>query len=230
MPPKRKPAKIIPISPRRIRPTVTSPPPTKSKRGRPPKGAHSISKAPQPKRSKTDAKRNPLFDAKRILDENRTEYLIEWDGVDPKTKKPWVPTWHPKSCANRALTAEWKEAKASQEWAAQGIVHEDEHHYKIAWEDNPKTGEVYQDTWEPKAFASEAMVKDWEQRNIEMAPPGKTASTGNEPATSDRDSLTSDDDVDAELDEEHESDEDALQQQIAQETQASPSRSSQNSP
>ncbi|KAL0265144.1 hypothetical protein SLS55_001103 [Diplodia seriata] len=226
MPPKRKPARIIPISPRRIRPTLTSPPPIKNKRGRPPKSAHSISKAPQPKRSKIGAKRNPLFKAKRILDENKTDYLIDWDGVDPKTKKPWVPTWHPKSCANRALAAEWKESKAGQEWAAQGIVHEDEHHYKIAWEDNPKTGEVYQDTWEPKAFASEAMVKEWEQRNIEMG----ASSLANEPATSDDDSLASDDDVDAELDEEHESDEDALQQQIAQEIQTSPSRSNQNSP
>ncbi|OJD39846.1 chromo domain-like protein [Diplodia corticola] len=232
MPPKRrpdKPTKIVPISPHRIRPTLTSPPPMKSRRGRAPKGARPIAKASQRKRPKVDAKDNRFYTAKRILDENKTDYLIEWDGINPETKKPYMPTWHPKSCANRALLAEWKKEKGGQEWAAQGIVHENQYYYKIAWEDNPKTGEVYPDSWEPKAFASEAMVKNWEQRKLEMRARDKT-STGNDAAASDDESLASNDDVDAESEKEHRSDEDALQQQIAREVQTSPSRSNEKSP
>lgn len=170
--PKRLPGrlkKVPPISPHRIRPTSTSPPPMiERKRGRPPQRVRPPSKTPKRKRAKASVEEGQSYPAKRILDEDKANYLIEWDVINPKTKKPYEPSWHPKACANGELISQWKQDKASKEWSAQGIVAENDHYYKISWEDDPKTGEVYQDTWEPKAFASEAIVRDWELRKADF--------------------------------------------------------------
>lgn len=34
-----------------------------------------------------------LYPIKDILDEREGEYKIDWEGKDPRTKKPWKPTW-----------------------------------------------------------------------------------------------------------------------------------------
>lgn len=137
------------------------------KRGRPPQRVRPSSNPPKRKRAKAGVDEGQSYPAKRILDEDKANYLIEWDEINPKTKKLYEPSWHPKACANRALITQWKQDKAGKEWSAQGIVAENDHSYKISWEDDPKTGEVYQDTWEPKAFASEAIVRDWELRKAD---------------------------------------------------------------
>ncbi|KAF2202550.1 hypothetical protein GQ43DRAFT_368875, partial [Delitschia confertaspora ATCC 74209] len=42
-----------------------------------------------------------------ILAEKDGKYLIKWQGRDPKTKKPYEPTWEPKGYANRALVKDY---------------------------------------------------------------------------------------------------------------------------
>ncbi|KAF9631512.1 Chromo domain-like protein [Lasiodiplodia theobromae] len=196
---------------------------TERKRGRPPQRVRPSSKTPKRKPAKASVEKGQLYKAKRILDEDKANYLIEWDEINPKTKKLYEPSWHPKACATPALIAQWKQDKAGKEWSAQGIVAENDYSYKISWEDDPKTGEVYQDTWEPKAFASEAIVRDWELRKADLEARAKKTLASN-----DRGSVSeSEEDVQEHSDE---SDDDALQQQIAQEIQSSPSRSDTRGP
>ena len=33
------------------------------------------------------------YPIRKVLDERGDKYKLEWDGIDPKTKKPWKPTW-----------------------------------------------------------------------------------------------------------------------------------------
>ena len=51
--------------------------------------------------------------------EGKTHYVIEWEGLNPKTKRPWLPTAEPKECANALLIAEWEaqgeEVRAARE-------------------------------------------------------------------------------------------------------------------
>ena len=49
--------------------------------------------------------------AKGILDENETQYLIEWEGVDPATGQSWTPDWQPKENASEALVVTWESLK-----------------------------------------------------------------------------------------------------------------------
>lgn len=154
-------------------PTSSLPASTKRKRGRPAKNAPdtattspATTTAPRKRGRPAKKAKAPAvtrdYAAKRILDENKTQYLIDWDENDPKTGKPYKPTWQPKICANSTLVAEWEDEK-EEEWAAEGILDEKPHYYLIAWETNPKTNEVYRDTWEPKSFASKDLVKQWKQ-------------------------------------------------------------------
>lgn len=46
--------------------------------------------------------------ASRILKDNDTHYLVEWDGVDLVTRTPYQPTWEPHSFVTPALESEWK--------------------------------------------------------------------------------------------------------------------------
>lgn len=174
MPPKRKsrrPRKSQPVSPEKLRATAKSPPPlVRRKRERAlksqPASAPVGTKKPRGKRRKDGAipQSNRFFKATRILDESETEYLIEWAEKNPKVGKTYEPSWHPKTCASRELVKEWEMDKDGKEWAAKGIVDEDKYRYKVAWENHPKTGEVFEDTWEPKAFVSKSLVQDWENR------------------------------------------------------------------
>lgn len=51
------------------------------------------------------------WDAIKIIDENRTEYKIEWAGVNPQTNEAWDATWEPKENAGEALVKAWNESK-----------------------------------------------------------------------------------------------------------------------
>lgn len=47
----------------------------------------------------------------RILKESGTKYQVQWDGIDPKTGKGWLPSWIPKSDCTDALVREWEDEK-----------------------------------------------------------------------------------------------------------------------
>jgi hypothetical protein len=50
----------------------------------------------------------------KILKDNGTHYLVEWDGIDPATGSPYEPTWEPHDFVTPALEAEWKETMAAR--------------------------------------------------------------------------------------------------------------------
>jgi hypothetical protein len=45
------------------------------------------------------------------LKENKTSYLIAWEGLDPETGKDWKPTWEAKDCPTSDLVATWNNEK-----------------------------------------------------------------------------------------------------------------------
>ncbi|CAG5190207.1 uncharacterized protein ALTATR162_LOCUS12151 [Alternaria atra] len=47
--------------------------------------------------------------ARRILKDNGSCYLVEWEGIDPGTGRLYEPTWEPHDFVTPALEAEWKE-------------------------------------------------------------------------------------------------------------------------
>lgn len=55
-----------------------------------------------------------LYEAVAILAERKGYYKVEWAGEDPKTNKPWRPTWERKQDCTPALVASWK-AKQTNE-------------------------------------------------------------------------------------------------------------------
>lgn len=52
-----------------------------------------------------------VWEATRIIQERKDGYLVEWAGDDPKTRKPWKPSWEPKRNCMAALVKAWKEDK-----------------------------------------------------------------------------------------------------------------------
>jgi hypothetical protein len=52
--------------------------------------------------------------ARRILKDNGSCYLVEWEGIDPGTGRPYDPTWEPHGFVTPALEAEWKEIIAAR--------------------------------------------------------------------------------------------------------------------
>jgi hypothetical protein len=57
---------------------------------RPPKGSHGWSKL---------RRRQEQWAVKAIIDEDPAgrRYLVDWEGIDPDTGRPWLPTWEPYS-------------------------------------------------------------------------------------------------------------------------------------
>ncbi|KAM0748669.1 hypothetical protein T439DRAFT_349386 [Meredithblackwellia eburnea MCA 4105] len=53
-----------------------------------------------------------FWPAKAIINERKKHYLLEWEGTDPATGKPWEPTWEPKENANESLRREWERKKS----------------------------------------------------------------------------------------------------------------------
>ena len=52
--------------------------------------------------------------ARRILEDNGSRYLVEWEGIDPATGRSYKPTWEPHDFVTSALEAEWKEIVAAR--------------------------------------------------------------------------------------------------------------------
>lgn len=78
------------------------------------------------KKRRRDTDSEPEYPAKRILQETETQFLIEWDCVDPDTNEPYEPSWVVKSDANEALTTEWEQDKARQRAVrASRVIEED---------------------------------------------------------------------------------------------------------
>ncbi|KAH9857981.1 hypothetical protein C2E23DRAFT_718932 [Lenzites betulinus] len=58
-----------------------------------------------------------LYDVLEILAEKGRKYKVRWAGEDPKTKKPWEPTWVYKHDCTDKLIREWKKKKAAKKTA-----------------------------------------------------------------------------------------------------------------
>ncbi|RYN48094.1 hypothetical protein AA0117_g13451 [Alternaria alternata] len=59
--------------------------------------------------------------ATRILEDNGTRYLVEWEGIDPGTGRPYEPTWEPHNFVTLALEADWKKTIAVRSTATRHI-------------------------------------------------------------------------------------------------------------
>ncbi|OJD34170.1 chromo domain-like protein [Diplodia corticola] len=141
-----------------------------------------------------------IFPARAITGEKPRYYRVAWE-KDPKTGKEFEDTWEPKSYVSRDLVAEWKQQKAGQPqkapkkqqrrpakkahedkqaekeqeddvYSAKAIVGERHRHFLVSWEKDAKTGEDFEDTWEPKSNVSEDLVAEWRQSK-EIAPSEK---------------------------------------------------------
>lgn len=64
--------------------------------------------------------------------------------------------------------------KEEQLFAVRDILDESETAFLIDWEDNPKTGEIYEPTWEPKEYVEPGAVLDWEQAKAKKEAKEKT--------------------------------------------------------
>ncbi|KAJ3484727.1 hypothetical protein NLJ89_g11960 [Agrocybe chaxingu] len=56
-----------------------------------------------------------LWEVTEILDEKRTQYKVRWKGNDPKTMKPWKPSWVAKHDCTDDLVREWKRKKQEKQ-------------------------------------------------------------------------------------------------------------------
>ncbi|KAF8335125.1 hypothetical protein F5887DRAFT_892276 [Amanita rubescens] len=59
-----------------------------------------------------------LWDVIDIIDEKRAQYLVNWAGVDPATKKPWKPSWVAKGDVTDDLVEKWKKHKKERQGSA----------------------------------------------------------------------------------------------------------------
>lgn len=67
-----------------------------------------------------------LWEVIEILDERPTKYKVKWAGLDPKTGKPWPPSWVLKHDCTDYLVREWKIKQARRKKEAlkkrQGVL------------------------------------------------------------------------------------------------------------
>ena len=52
--------------------------------------------------------------ALEILNERKYDYLVNWDGVDPETGRPWTPSWTRKSEVTEDLIEAWEAKKLAK--------------------------------------------------------------------------------------------------------------------
>ena len=55
-----------------------------------------------------------LYRVIEITDEKANQYKVKWDGLNPKTKKPWAQSWVNKRDCTDDLVLEWKRRKAQK--------------------------------------------------------------------------------------------------------------------
>lgn len=58
-------------------------------------------------------------------------------------------------------------------YAARAIIDENKTKYRIDWEPNSRTGQVYEPTWEPKAYVTKDLVEAWKELKKQSPKPGK---------------------------------------------------------
>ncbi|KKY16209.1 putative chromo domain-like protein [Diplodia seriata] len=84
-------------------------------------------------------------------------------------KAPKKPRGRPAKRAHETEDEQLKEEQDDDVYSARAIVDERHRHYLIAWEKDPKTGEDFDDSWEPKSNVSKDLVAEWRQKK-KMAP------------------------------------------------------------
>ncbi|KAG9121644.1 hypothetical protein FRC07_002329 [Ceratobasidium sp. 392] len=55
-----------------------------------------------------------LYNVEKILDEKGRKYKVQWEGIDPATKKKWKPDWVWKTDCTDDLIADWKREKEAR--------------------------------------------------------------------------------------------------------------------
>ncbi|KAJ9659454.1 hypothetical protein H2201_007345 [Coniosporium apollinis] len=73
----------------------------------------------------------------------------------------------------RRLAASQESVDTATFYAARAILDENKTKYRIDWEPNPRTGEVYEPTWEPKGFVTKDLVEEWKKLKKQTPKPGK---------------------------------------------------------
>ncbi|KAI9766257.1 MAG: hypothetical protein M1840_006671 [Geoglossum simile] len=75
------------------------------------------------------------------------------------------------------------DADADKLWTVRTIQAEKGNKYLIDWEDDPVTGESYAPTWEPKAYANQEAIDDWEgQKRLKATPTAMSTAVAPSPA------------------------------------------------
>ncbi|KAJ9639876.1 hypothetical protein H2199_006109 [Coniosporium tulheliwenetii] len=72
----------------------------------------------------------------------------------------------------RRLAASQESVDTATFYAARAILDENKTKYRIDWEPNPCTGEVYEPTWEPKGFVTKDLVEEWKKLKKQTPNPG----------------------------------------------------------
>ena len=82
-----------------------------------------------------------------------------------------APSKRKRNSSNRTSSTKRQKTKATdttydpeQLWEVKDILAEDKNRYLINWKDNSVTGQSYTPTWEPKSFANEEAIADWERK------------------------------------------------------------------
>ncbi|GAA5844035.1 hypothetical protein JCM11251_003005 [Rhodosporidiobolus azoricus] len=92
----------------------------------------SIREASDPSSSPAGEDSQGFWEAKEILDEAGSKYLISWKGTD-ENGKPWEPTWEPKANANSLLIESWRNGgRARKKKADKQRRHEEKNRGKAA--------------------------------------------------------------------------------------------------
>ncbi|KAL1640226.1 hypothetical protein SLS58_007177 [Diplodia intermedia] len=79
-------------------------------------------------------------------------------------KAPKKPRGRPAKKAPETEDKQLKEEQDDDVYSARAIVDERPRHYLVAWEKDPKTGEDFDDSWEPKSNVSKDLVAEWRQK------------------------------------------------------------------
>ena len=127
-----------------------------------------------------------LWDAEGILDErgeSRTgEYLINWRGVDPRTGRPWDPTWERKNGCSDDLIRSWKARKARNPdiVGVEGKKWEDKQKEKEkkAKKAKRKSNEASKDKRKRRSSLSSEEPRKKSKQTPEIITPGKAWSFG----------------------------------------------------
>lgn len=49
-----------------------------------------------------------------IIAEKGKRYKVQWEGINPVTRKPWAPEWIPKERCNDPMVEDWEDKQAKK--------------------------------------------------------------------------------------------------------------------